>query len=131
MCSRHLFLKLNLYTLNTLIVLNFVSSHLLICLCFFFKKGVWIMNSAVHEQGQTVIKKKRETTVVPHAANLKLVLCVSIDSLFHLPIFTGSVFLSLCWLLFILINLMCICNSFIFSVSIWRQRCKMWSYDAT
>lgn len=77
-------------------VLNFVSSHLLICLCFFFKKGVWIMNSAVHEQGQTVIKKKRETTVVPHAASLKLVLCVSIDSLFHLPIFTGSVFLSLC-----------------------------------
>lgn len=63
---------------------------------FFLKKGVWIMNSAVHEQGQTVIKKKRETTAVPHAASLKLVLCVSIDSLFHLPIFTGSVFLSLC-----------------------------------
>lgn len=54
------------------------------------------MNSAVHEQGQTVIKKKRETTAVPPAASLKLVLCVSIDSLFHLPIFTGSVFLSLC-----------------------------------
>lgn len=63
---------------------------------FFFKKGVWIMNSAVHEQGQTVIKKKRETTAVLPAASLKLVLCVSIYSLFHLPIFTGSVFLSLC-----------------------------------
>lgn len=54
------------------------------------------MNSAVHERGQTVIKKKRETTVVLPAANLKLVLCVSIYILFHLLIFTGYVFSSLC-----------------------------------
>lgn len=62
----------------------------------FLKKVVWIMNSAVHERGQTVIKKKRETTAVLPAANLKLVLCVSIYILFHLPIFTGYVFSSLC-----------------------------------
>lgn len=74
------------------------------------------MNSAVHERGQTVIKKKRETTVVLPAANLKLVLCVSIYILFHLPIFTGYVFSSLCWLPSIFID-----NFDVYFLSIYFQ----------
>lgn len=78
------------------------------------------MNSALHERGQTVIKKKRETTVVLPAANLKLVLCVSIYILFHLPIFTGYVFSSLCSLPSIYID-----NFDVYFLSIYFQYVHM------